>query len=63
MFGLHRRVRIAYAPFSGKVHFEVTFGSTFGDVLAPRISTISSDVAPKAILEVFDERSAYRAGF
>ena len=40
-----------------------TFGSTFGDVLAPQISTIASDVAPKAVLQVFGESSAYGAGF
>ena len=63
----HRRVvnscRIAVAPFLGKRKFWATFGSTFGDVLAPQISTIASDVAPKAILQVFGESSAYGAGF
>ena len=34
--------RIAVAPFPGKRKFWATFGSTFGDVLAPRITTIAS---------------------
>ena len=48
VFGLHRRVRIAYAPFSRKVQFWVTLGSTCEVILSSDMSTIGSKGYPEA---------------